>query len=104
MPREHVKYFDHEAHAPNSTENMMDQESVEKILTEGDNVQPNMIKSVMEVKLKEQELLSHSTCYDSLHEEEYEIQEMMDDPIAFKAMNDPDATHYHEAMRESDRG
>ena len=28
----------------------------------------------------------------------------MDDPIAFKATNDPDAAHCHETMRESDRG
>ena len=59
---------------------------------------------MMEVKITEQDLLSHSTCYEVLHEEDYEIQDGIDDSIAFKATNDPDTVCYHEAMRKSDRG
>ena len=55
---------------------------------------------MIEVKLKEQELISHPTCYAILHKEYYEFQDMMDDPIAFQATNDPDATHCYEAMRQ----
>ena len=104
MPREHAKDINEEAHAPNSTEDMMDQESIEKMLTEGDNIQPNRIKSVMEIKLKEQELLSHSTHYDVLREENYETHDMMDYPITFKITNDSDTMCYYEDMREFDRG
>ena len=87
----------------------MDQESLEKILTEVDNSQPklrrlNRMKGIMEVKLKEQDLITHSTWHDVLYEEHFEIQDVMHNPIAFKATNDPDTMCYHEDMREFDRG
>jgi len=48
---------------------------------------------------KEQENMTFSAYYDALHEDDYSTQDMMDDPIAFKATHDPDTMHYHEAMR-----
>ena len=109
MPSEHINEIDKEAHAPTPTEDMMRQDSLDKNLTEVDESQPkqrrsNRINIMMEDKLKEQELASNSTCYDILHEEDYELQDMMDDPIAFEAIDNPDNMCYHEAMRESDRG
>ena len=55
-------------------------------------------------RIKEQELLSQSTYCDVLHRDDYELQDRMDDAIAFKTTNDPDVMHCHEAMKESDRG
>ena len=56
MPSERIKNIDKEAHEPDSTEDTMDQESLEKNLTE-DESQPkarrsNRIKSTIEDKLK----------------------------------------------------
>ena len=89
----------------------MDQESLEKILTGGggNDSEPkirrsNRIKSMVEVKLKEQELLFHSTCDDFLHEEDCEIQDAIDDPTSFDTTNYPSTIHYQEDMRESNRG
>ena len=42
MPRERIKDIDKEAHVPTSTEDMMDQDSLEKNLTEGDEIQPKL--------------------------------------------------------------
>ena len=72
----------------------MGQESLEKDLIESDEIQLKLrrlsrIKRTMEHK-KEQELLSHSTYFDVLHEDDYELQDVMDDPIAFNATNDLD--------------
>jgi hypothetical protein len=47
---------------------------------------------------------SYSSYYDALHEDDYEIQDKMMDPIAFKASTDPDTMYYHEAMAAPDRG
>ena len=41
-PSEYFKEIDKEAHAPTSNEDVMDQESLEKNLTEGDEIQPNL--------------------------------------------------------------
>jgi hypothetical protein len=49
-------------------------------------------------------ITSYSTYYDALHEEDFAIQDQMQDPIAFKASSDPDTMHYHEAMAAPDRG
>ena len=42
MPGEGIKDVDEEAHAPASTEEIMDQEKIEKKLTEGDDSQPKL--------------------------------------------------------------
>ena len=38
-----------------------------------------------------------------MHEEDYKIQEDIDNPIAFKASGDPDLIYIHQAMRAPDR-
>ena len=38
-----------------------------------------------------------------MHEEDYALQDGMDDRIAFKAIGDPDTMCYHQAMRAPDR-
>ena len=53
IPSEHVKDIDKEARAPDSTEDMMEQESLKKNWMEGHEMQPkllrsNIIKSMME--------------------------------------------------------
>ena len=109
MPSDRIKEINKEAHAPTSTEDLMDQESLEKNLTEGDEKQQklrrsNRIKSIMEDKIKEQDLLSHFTYYDFIHEDDYDLQDRMDIPIEFEATNFTDTMHYHESMKASDRG
>ena len=51
----------------------------------------------------EQEKLAFSVYFDDLHEEDYNIQERMDNLIAFKATNNPNTMCYHQAMRASDK-
>ena len=46
---------------------------------------------------------AYSAYYDVLHEEDFELQDRMNDPIAFKASSDPDTMYYHEAMSAPDR-
>lgn len=41
--------------------------------------------------------------YDVLHQEDYQIQNQMDDPICFMASNHKDTMYFHEAMRAPDR-
>ena len=38
-----------------------------------------------------------------MHEEDYELQDQMTDPIAFLATNNKDTLYYHEAMKAPDR-
>ena len=45
----------------------------------------------------------YSAYYEVLHEEDFQIQDDMCDPIAFKASSDPDTLYYHEAMAAPDR-
>lgn len=40
--------------------------------------------------------------YDVLHQEDYSLQDEMNDPIAFKASTDPDTMYYHQAMQAAD--
>jgi hypothetical protein len=49
------------------------------------------------------QITSYSTYYDVLHEEDFSIQDAMQDPIAFKASGDPDTMYYHQAMAASDK-
>ena len=46
---------------------------------------------------------AHHAYYEVLHEEDYHIQDSMDDPLAFKASGDPDTMYYHEAMLAPDK-
>jgi hypothetical protein len=48
-------------------------------------------------------ITSYSTYYDALHEDDFQLQDQMLDPIAFKATSDPDTMHYHQAMVAPDR-
>eukprot|EP00957_Ditylum_brightwellii_P131213 10007622-Ditylum_brightwellii.AAC.1 len=41
--------------------------------------------------------------YDAMHEDDYRIQDLMQDPIAFEASTDPDTLYYHQAMAAPDR-
>ena len=41
--------------------------------------------------------------YHALHEDDFELQDKMRDPIAFKANSDPDTMYYHQAIRAPDR-
>ena len=50
----------------------------------------------------ERELKSYSAYYYALHEEYYNIQEIMMDPIAFLAKMDEDTTYYDQTMTEED--
>ena len=58
---------------------------------------------MIEDKIKEQEIMSHSAYYEVLHEDDYERHDRMEDPIAFKATKDPDNMHYHQTMSTPDR-
>ena len=46
---------------------------------------------------------AYSAYYDVLHEEDFALQDQMNDPLAFKASSDPDTLYYHEAMAAPDR-
>ena len=99
---------------PTSTEDdkiqdMIDQESLDKCLREGNESQSKLrllsrTKHMMEDKIKEQDLLSHSIYCEVLHEEDSELKDRMNDPIVFKAANEPDTMFYHEAMKASYQG
>lgn len=41
--------------------------------------------------------------FENLHHEDYQIQELLDDPICFKTTSDPDTMYYHQAMAAPDR-
>ena len=41
--------------------------------------------------------------YESLHEDDYKLQEDMLDPIVFKASADKDTMYYHQAMKVPDK-
>ena len=43
----------------------------------------------------EQENLVFLAYYDTLHEDDYNIQDRMDNQIAFKATHDPDTMYYY---------
>lgn len=45
----------------------------------------------------------HDQYYKVLHEDDYILQDKMQDPIAFKASSDPDTMYYHQAIRAPDR-
>eukprot|EP00957_Ditylum_brightwellii_P173061 13175707-Ditylum_brightwellii.AAC.2 len=40
--------------------------------------------------------------YDAMHKDDYRIQNLMQDPIAFKASTDPDTLYYHQAIAAPD--
>eukprot|EP00957_Ditylum_brightwellii_P108488 8275080-Ditylum_brightwellii.AAC.1 len=41
--------------------------------------------------------------YDAMHESGYQMQELLLDPISFKASSDPDTLYYHQTMAAPDR-
>ena len=41
--------------------------------------------------------------YEALHEEDYKIQELLADPIAFSTAAEKDTMYYHQAMKCSDK-
>ena len=41
-------------------------------------------------------------CYSNNHQQEYNEQEQMSDPIAYKASTNPDILYYHQAMQAHD--
>eukprot|EP00957_Ditylum_brightwellii_P021149 1594150-Ditylum_brightwellii.AAC.1 len=40
--------------------------------------------------------------YDAMHKDDYRIQDLMQDPIAFKASTNSDTLYYHQAMLAPD--
>eukprot|EP00957_Ditylum_brightwellii_P032239 2443087-Ditylum_brightwellii.AAC.1 len=40
--------------------------------------------------------------FDAMHEDDYCIQDLMQDPIAFKATSDPGTLYFHQAMSAHD--
>ena len=45
----------------------------------------------------------HQTYYESMHEDDYKLQNELEDPIAFLASNTKDILYYHQAMKVTDR-
>ena len=45
---------------------------------------------------------AYSAYYNTHHEDDYQIQDDMVDPISFAAKSDPDSMYYHQATREPD--
>ena len=51
---------------------------------------------------KERGLKSYSTYYDTLHEEDYLLQDQMSILLAFLAKIDDDTMHFHQAIQQED--
>ena len=49
------------------------------------------------------ETIAFNSYYEAMHEDDYELQDQMTDPIAFLATNNKDTLYYHEAMKAPDR-
>jgi hypothetical protein len=48
--------------------------------------------------------VAYSSYYESMHEEDYKLQDMLQDPISFLSKHgDPDTMYFHQAMRQPDR-
>eukprot|EP00957_Ditylum_brightwellii_P152133 11583356-Ditylum_brightwellii.AAC.1 len=41
--------------------------------------------------------------YEAMHESDYQMQELFQDPIAFKAPSNPNTLYYHQTMAAPDR-
>ena len=50
-----------------------------------------------------EEGISFSSYYESMHEDDYKIQDEMDDPIAFIGKTDKDTMYFNQAMKQPDR-
>ena len=50
----------------------------------------------------QEEVVDREQYYETMHEDDYKLQDQMCDPIAFKANSDPDTMYYHEAIRAPD--
>ena len=48
------------------------------------------------------QVAAEESYYECMHEDDYKLQDQMKDPIAFKALNDPDTMYWHQAMRQQD--
>ena len=51
---------------------------------------------------KPETYVARSVYYDAMHEDDYKIQDVMQDPIAFVATSDEDTMYYHQAMNQPD--
>lgn len=60
-------------------------------------------RRVRERSRKLKDYVSFSSYYEALHQEDYRLQDEMDDPIAFAAKDGEDTLHYGQAMRAEDR-
>eukprot|EP00957_Ditylum_brightwellii_P035479 2689704-Ditylum_brightwellii.AAC.1 len=40
--------------------------------------------------------------FDAMHEDDYHVQDLMQDPIVFKATSDPDTLYFHQATSAHD--
>ena len=49
------------------------------------------------------DVVTYSSYFDALHQEDYKLQEDMEDPIAFAAKDGIDVLHYGKAIRASDK-
>ena len=49
------------------------------------------------------QIIIFNSYYDSLHEDDYTLQDQMNDPITFRVTNNKDTLYYHEAMNAPDR-
>ena len=50
----------------------------------------------------EPQTIAFNSYYEAMHEDDYELQDQMTDPIAFLATNNKDTLYYHEAMKAPD--
>ena len=51
----------------------------------------------------EPQTIAFNSYYEAMHEEDYELQDQMTDPIAFLATNNKDTSYYHGSMKAPDR-
>eukprot|EP00957_Ditylum_brightwellii_P172136 13104673-Ditylum_brightwellii.AAC.1 len=61
-----------------------------------------MSRRAME-SLKTMDVQFSAEYYDAMHEDDYRIQDQMQDSIAFKATTDPDMLYFHQAMAAPDK-
>ena len=85
------------------TDDITNEEEPNGIVTRSGRVsrppeRPQMVSYAAEYKQEYED----ERYYEVLHQEDYQLQQDMIDPIAFKASSDPDTMYYHEAIRAPD--
>ena len=60
-------------------------------------------RRVQEYNRNLQDYITNNSYYETIHQEDYKLQDSMNDPIAFAAKDGIDTLYYGQAMRDADR-